>query len=108
MAAAGLEGSTMLPVKRHGLELRLRLLRMVKILENQWQVARTPSQTVQLTFEKLILIWFSIRVADRQFDNCDFIFREDALAEGILAVILLECMALFDGKADHEMHRVGV
>ncbi len=52
-------------------------------------------------FEEPILVLLGIKIANWRFDNCDFVVGEDAQAEGILTVALLECTPSFDRHADH-------
>jgi hypothetical protein len=58
-------------------------------------------EAVQGTFEEPILVLLGIGIANCRFGDCDFVVGEDALAEGILTVALLECTPSFDLHADH-------
>ncbi len=51
-------------------------------------------------FEEPILL-LGTRIIDRRFADCDLVVREDALAEYILTVTLLEYTPLLDCHADH-------
>ncbi len=59
------------------------------------------TEDIQGTFEEPILILLGIGIANWRFDDHDFIVGEDALAEGVLIVALLECTPSFDRHADH-------
>jgi len=63
-------------------------------------VVETSAETVQHFLEEPIFVLGGIRVADRRLYDSDLVVGEDALTKGILAVALLECAVLFDGKTD--------
>jgi hypothetical protein len=99
-ADAGLDWLIMLPAKRHGSKvLFLKAIEYCLYLGVPMPGALT--EAVQGTFEEPIFILLSIGIANWRFDNRDFVVGEDALAEGILIVTLLECMPSFDSHADN-------
>jgi hypothetical protein len=58
------------------------------------------AEAVQRVFEKPVFVLLCVMVANGWFNNCDLVVWENALAKGILAVTLFECVLSFDGHAD--------
>jgi hypothetical protein len=70
-------------------------------------VSRTATEAVEPPSQQPVFVLFGIWVPDRWFDDSDFIRREDALTEGILAIALLKCLVSLDSHADDEAYGVG-
>ncbi len=71
-------------------------------------MARTASETVESFLEEPVFVLCRVWVANRWFDDGDFVIGEDALAlaECVLAVALFKGASAFDRHADKQSHRV--
>ncbi len=58
------------------------------------------AEAVQSLFEEPVFVLLSVGVAKGWFNNRDLVVWENALAKGIFAVALFECVPPFNNHAD--------
>ena len=66
------------------------------------------SYTIECTFKLPVFIHFSIRIANRWFDNSDLIIGKNTLTKWVPAIALFEYSMMFCCHANQKSHAVRV
>ena len=64
------------------------------------------AQAIQRTFEQPKLIFLSVGISDRRFDDRDFIRGKDTLKEGVFAVSLFQCGTFLNSHTDKKAESI--
>ena len=69
-------------------------------------VSQTTSKAIESLLKQPIFIFHNVGITGWRTNNCDFLRRKNALAEGILTVSLLKTTTVLHCKADQKTETV--
>jgi hypothetical protein len=93
-------------VETRVLQGRVKANRLENFVDFIVPMARATAKTIKRSLKQPVFIGVGVRITSGRTYNCNFLWGQDPLTEGVFAIALPKRAALLDGKADEEAERI--